>query len=148
MAQSFVLDGGCVTDPLVLAEDAIGKRVPFPSHLERAICEVVDLDILACQLVCYLTSLENDLSAVVSQGKLLAEVTLLAMAQDVSQAGRLHVQPAVHVLSFRCGHLELLVELLHEPGQEGVAGTHGTDAGKAQLSFGSKATGRCNTAAS
>ena len=70
------------------------------------------------------------------------------MAQDVSQTGRLHVQPAVHVLSFRCGHLELLVELLHEPGQEGVAGTHGTDAGKAQLSFGSKATGRCNTAAS
>ena len=93
MAQSFVLDDGCVTDPLVLAEDAIGKRVPFPWHLEWAICEVVDLDILACQLVCYLTS------AVVGQGKLLAEVTLLAMAQDVSQAGRLHVQPAVHVQS-------------------------------------------------
>jgi hypothetical protein len=69
MAQSFVLDEGGVTDPLVLAEDAIGKRVPFPSHLKRAICEVVDLDILACQLVCYLTSLENDLYAVVRPGQ-------------------------------------------------------------------------------
>jgi len=52
MAQPLVLDDGCVTDPLVLAEDAIGKRVPFPSHLERPIREVVDLDVLACQLVC------------------------------------------------------------------------------------------------
>jgi len=49
------------------------------------------------------------------------------------QAGRLHIQPAVQVLSLRGGHRELLVELLHEPGQEGVAGTHVRDAGKAQL---------------
>src|SRR5260370_41288548 len=114
MAQTLVLDDGCVTDPLVLAEDAIGKRVPFPSHLERPISEVVDLDVLACQLVCQLTPLEDDLSAIVGEGKLLAEATLLAMAQDVSQTGRLHVQPAVHVRSLRCGNGELLVESLHE----------------------------------
>ena len=63
--------------------------MPFPSHLERPICEVVDLDVLACQLACQLTPLEDDLSAVVGKGKLLAEVTLLAMAQYVSQTGRL-----------------------------------------------------------
>jgi len=46
--------------------------VPFPSHLERPISEVVDLDVLACQLVCQLTPFEDDLSAVVGKGKLLA----------------------------------------------------------------------------
>jgi hypothetical protein len=43
--------GGVIVD-LAAAdeEDGIGKRVPFPSHLERPISEVVDLDVLAASL--------------------------------------------------------------------------------------------------
>jgi hypothetical protein len=32
MAEAFVLDDGCMAYPLVLAEDPVGKRVPFPSN--------------------------------------------------------------------------------------------------------------------
>src|SRR5260370_42253793 len=33
MAEAFVLDDGRVANPLIFTEDAIGKRVPFPSNL-------------------------------------------------------------------------------------------------------------------
>jgi len=115
MAEAFVLDDGRMAYPLVLAEDPVGKRVPLPSHLERPIREVVNLDILACQLVGQVTSLKYDLPAIVGESELLAYVALFPVAQDVGQTGRLHVQPAVHVLSLRCENGELLVELLHEP---------------------------------
>jgi hypothetical protein len=46
MAETLVLDDCRVADTLVFAEDAIGKRVAFPSNLERSIAEVIDLDIL------------------------------------------------------------------------------------------------------
>jgi hypothetical protein len=51
MAEAFVLDDGRMADTLILAEDAIGKRVPFPSNLDRSVGEVVELDLLACQLL-------------------------------------------------------------------------------------------------
>jgi len=51
MAETLVLDDGGVSDTLVFAEDAIGKRVAFPANLKRPIAEVIDLDILASQLV-------------------------------------------------------------------------------------------------
>src|SRR5258705_12812107 len=91
MAQPLVLDDGCVANALVLAEDPVGKRVPLPSHLERPIREVVNLDILACQLVGQVTSLKYDLPAIVGESELLAYVALFPVAQDVGQTGRLHV---------------------------------------------------------
>ncbi len=57
MSETLVLDDGGVTDTLVFAEDAIGKRVAFPANLKGSIAEVINLDVLACQLVCQRTSL-------------------------------------------------------------------------------------------
>ncbi len=65
--KPLVLDDGCVAHALVFAENTIGKRVSFPTHLERSVCEVIDLDILACQTIRHLTSLQDDLSAIVGQ---------------------------------------------------------------------------------
>ncbi len=107
----------------------------FPSHLEWPIREIVNIDVLASQLVCQLTSLKDDLPAIVGQGKLLAEVTLLAMAQDVGKAGRLHVQPAMQVLSLGWRKCELLVKALHEIWQEDVASIHVADVCQAQLLY-------------
>jgi hypothetical protein len=83
MSQALVLDNGGVAHALVFAKDAIGKRVAFPSHLERSICEVIDLDVLNRQAIDQLTSFQDDLSAVAGQAELLADVTLLSVAQDV-----------------------------------------------------------------
>jgi N-acetylglutamate synthase-like GNAT family acetyltransferase len=109
--------------------------VPFPSHLERPIREVIDVDVLACQLVCQFTALQDNLPSVVRKGKLLAEVTLLAMAEDVGQARSLHVQPAMQVLGLRWRKRELLVEALHELRQEGVASIYVGDVCQAQLLY-------------
>jgi hypothetical protein len=49
MAETLVLDDGRMTDSLILAEDAIGKRLPFPSHFQRPVGEIEELDILATQ---------------------------------------------------------------------------------------------------
>ena len=80
MPQPFVFDNGGVTDALVFAEDAVGKRVAFPSHLKRPIREVVNLYVLTCQFIRQITSLEDNLPAVIGESELLAYVTLLAMA--------------------------------------------------------------------
>jgi len=91
MTQALVLDDCGMAHTLVLAEDPIGKRVALPAHLERPVGEVVDLDILTRQLVGKLTPVQDDLTAVISEAELLAHMTLLAMAQDVSQPGSLQV---------------------------------------------------------
>jgi hypothetical protein len=107
--------------------------VPFPSHLERPIREVIDVDVLACQLVCQFTALQDDLPSVVRKGKLLAEVTLLAMTEDVGQIGYLHVQPAMQVLGLGWRKCELLVEAPHELRQESAASIYVRDVCQAQL---------------
>jgi Linear amide C-N hydrolases, choloylglycine hydrolase family/Transposase IS116/IS110/IS902 family len=107
--------------------------VALPSHLERPIREVINLNVLTCQFIRQITSFEDDLPAVIGESELLANVTLFAMAQDVGQTRCLHVQDAVHVQGFCGGQGKLLVEVLHEPWQKGVAGIHVTDVGKAQL---------------
>jgi hypothetical protein len=135
VVEAFVLYDSGVAYALVFVEDAIGKQVTFPSHLERPICEVVNLDVLACQLVCQFTTLQDDLPSVVRKGKLLAEVTLLAMAEDVGQTGYLHVQPAMQVFGLRWRKYELLVEALHEFRQEGIASIHVGDVCQAQLLY-------------
>jgi hypothetical protein len=85
MTQTLVLDHCRVAHPLIFAEHAIGKRVAFPAHFESPIGEVVDLDILAGQLVGQLTPFQDDLPTVIGQAELLAHMALLAVAQDVSQ---------------------------------------------------------------
>jgi hypothetical protein len=49
MAKTLVLDGGGVADALVLAEDTVGKRVAFPSHLQSGIREVVKVNVLTAE---------------------------------------------------------------------------------------------------
>jgi hypothetical protein len=51
MTKALVLNGCSMADALVFAQDAIGKQVPLPAHLKRSICEVVDLNVLAGELV-------------------------------------------------------------------------------------------------
>ena len=41
MAESLVLNDGGVADTLILAEDAVGKRLPLPSNLQRTVWRVV-----------------------------------------------------------------------------------------------------------
>ena len=65
MTEPLVLDGGRGTYPLVFLEDAVGKRVPLPAHLERSIREVVELGILTAELSRHLVALQDDLLAVV-----------------------------------------------------------------------------------
>ncbi len=84
VAKPLVLDDGCVTDPLVLAEGPIGKQVPFPSDLVRGIPELIDFGILAGPVIRQLAALQDDLPAVVDQAQLLAQMTLFAMAQDLA----------------------------------------------------------------
>jgi hypothetical protein len=82
MSQPLVFDDGRVTDALIFAEDAIGKRVTFPSHLERTIRKVIDLDVLTCQTVRQITSFKNDLLAVIGESELLTYVALFTVALE------------------------------------------------------------------
>ena len=50
MTESLVLDDGCWVDSLVLVEDPVGKRMSLPAHLQPAIREVVEINILAATL--------------------------------------------------------------------------------------------------
>ena len=50
MAQALVLDDGGVTDPLILAEDAVGKQKPFGSRLKSDVWEVIDIKILTTEI--------------------------------------------------------------------------------------------------
>ena len=47
VAESFVLDDRSVAHTLVFAEEAIGKRATVRSDFERAIRELVEIDVLA-----------------------------------------------------------------------------------------------------
>jgi len=51
MAESFVLDDRRVADTLVLAEEAIGKRVSLRSDLELAVRELIEINISTAQTV-------------------------------------------------------------------------------------------------
>ncbi len=83
VSKPLVLYDGRVTHALIFAEDAVGKRVSFPPHLERSICEVIDLDVLTCYAIRQITSFKDDLPAIVSRAELLTYVTLFAVAQDI-----------------------------------------------------------------
>src|SRR5580704_2427561 len=72
---------------LVLAEDTIGKHVPSPANLQRPVPVVEKLDVLALKALRNFGLLQDDLLAVVVEGELRANVTLLAMTQDIVQPG-------------------------------------------------------------
>jgi hypothetical protein len=128
-----LLNSRGVAHALVFAGDPVGKRVPFPSHLEWSIREVVNVDILTDQLIRQLTPLQDDLPAILGERELLPHMALLTVAQNISEARSLNVEPAVHVLSLGGGYCELLVVLLDEPREEDVVGRHVADACETKL---------------
>jgi hypothetical protein len=99
MAKTLVFDDGGVADALVLAEDTVGKRVAFPSHLQPGIREVVKFNVLTAKAFGDIVSFQDDLLAVKGQGQLLADVTLFAVTQDVVQPSSNGVERAVRTLS-------------------------------------------------
>src|SRR5450755_4251857 len=50
MAEALVLDNRGMADSLVLTKGAVGKNDIFPTHLERPVCIVVKLNILASKV--------------------------------------------------------------------------------------------------
>jgi hypothetical protein len=63
MSQTLVLDDGGVADSLVFAEDAVGKYLPFPSHLQAPIGKVVQVDVLTAETFRDIVPIEDDLLA-------------------------------------------------------------------------------------
>ena len=70
---------------------------------------------------------------VVGEGELLADIALVAQAQDVAQAVGLDIQRPVQVVRSARGLGELRVVALHETREERVPGLHVRDPGKPQL---------------
>jgi hypothetical protein len=48
MAELLGFSDGFTIHTLRLAADTVGKRLPFPLHLERPTSEVRDLDVVYC----------------------------------------------------------------------------------------------------
>ena len=63
--------------------------MPFPSDLHIPPSEVIDLYVLAFQFLRQFIAIQDDLLSVIRQGELFTDMTLFAVAQDVSQAIRL-----------------------------------------------------------
>ena len=74
-----------MVDPLILAEYGVGKQEALRTHLQAAIWEVVHVNVFAAQLLGRGVSFQDDPLTVVRQSQLAADVTLLAMAQDISE---------------------------------------------------------------
>jgi hypothetical protein len=80
VAQSLVVDDSCVANTLLFAENSIGKQESLPPDLEGPVREVVKLDVLACDVLRNVVSLQDDLLAVIVEGELRPYISLLAMA--------------------------------------------------------------------
>jgi hypothetical protein len=59
-------------DPLILAEDAVGKQEAVRAHLKTAVWGVVHIDVLATQIFGRGISFEDDPLSVVGQRELIA----------------------------------------------------------------------------
>lgn len=88
MSQALVLDDCGVANPLILVEDAVGKRDTRGADFQAAIWEVVNVYILALKSFGESGSFKNDPIAVVRQGQLASNVPLLPVAQDIRSAYR------------------------------------------------------------
>src|SRR6266702_7839109 len=118
---------------LILVEDPVGKHLPLPAHLQAPVGEVIEVDILAAQLLGDSTAIQDELLAIVRQGQLLANVTLFAVTEDVAQPVRTNGQPAMQVVRLRGTNSELLVEALYKLCQEDVPSSHIADVVESQL---------------
>jgi hypothetical protein len=67
---------------LVLREDPIGKRDTLPTHLYAAVREVVKIDVLPTETIGQL-AFQDDLLALIREAELLADVTLLAVTENL-----------------------------------------------------------------
>ena len=124
MTESLVLNDRSVADSLILAEHAVGKHATFRSDFERAVRELVEIDVLATQTFRELAPLQDDLLPVIGHGELITHIALLTMAQDVVQSISLDVERPMQVLRLGSMQREPSVEALEEPGQEHVASVH------------------------
>jgi hypothetical protein len=130
MAQTLVLDDGGVADSLVFAEDAVGKHLPLPSHLQAPLGKVVQVDVLTAETFRDIVPIEDDLLAGVGHGQLFADVTLFAVAEDVVQPAGDHVEGSVQVFRSDSTNGKAFVIALKELRQEGVAGVDVANIGK------------------
>jgi hypothetical protein len=127
MSEALVLDDGSMANALILVEDAVGKHLSLPAHLQAPIREVIEIDILAAKILGEGTAIQDKLLAIVRQRQLLADVTLFAVAQDVAQPVRAHGQPAMQVVRPGGTNRKLLVEAFEKLRQEDVASSHVAD---------------------
>jgi hypothetical protein len=65
VAQTLVFDDRSVADSLILAEDAVGKQETPGTYLQPAIWKVVDIDVLATQILGLGISFQDDSLTVV-----------------------------------------------------------------------------------
>jgi hypothetical protein len=65
VAKTLVLDDRSVADSLILAENAVGKKKPPGTYLQSAIWKIVDVDVLATQILGGGISFHDDLFTVV-----------------------------------------------------------------------------------
>ena len=96
--EPLVLDDSRVADSLVLREGPIGKRDTLPTHLYAAVWEVVKIDVLPSETISHLAGFQDDLLALIRDAELLADVTLLAVAEDLVQPASSNVERSVQIL--------------------------------------------------
>ena len=63
-------------DSLVFIEDAVGKHMSLPTHLQPAVWEVVQVDVLPAKLFADDAAFEDELPAIVGQRELLTDMAL------------------------------------------------------------------------
>src|SRR5579875_1911622 len=114
VTEAFVLYYGSVTDTLVFAEGAVGKRYALPANLERSVEEVIEFDVLARESLGHFVAFQDDLLTVVGDRELCTDVALLAVAQDIAQPARRNIELSMQVLRLGCPNGEALIEPLHE----------------------------------
>ena len=90
MSKALVLDDCSMAHALVLVENPVGKHLSLPAHLQTSVGKVIEVDILAAQILGEGTAIQDELLAIVRQGQLLTDVTLLAVAEDIAEPIRTH----------------------------------------------------------
>jgi hypothetical protein len=82
MSKALVLDDCSMAHALILVEDPVGKHLSLPAHLQTSVGKVIEVDILAAQILGEGTAIQDELLAIIRQGQLLTDVTLFAVAED------------------------------------------------------------------
>ena len=98
--QPLVLHHGGGVHSLAFIEGAVGKQAPLRAHFQPTVREVIDVDVLAAELFADYTAFQDELLAIVSQGELIADMTLIAMAQHIIETIRLQPECLMQVVGF------------------------------------------------